>query len=149
MLWYTCLIKHAETLLRTKDCCTHSNVTSFVTDWGNQLEVLGVPHSLQFITFRFTGKHFRLYLNRKFAAFNAENLHHNIEWELRLQTMKKAAISGRITKVFWTTLGCGLIVSFVHLNSGRMHMFYVPHLIHSILEKSINFAAILSTLHTI
>jgi hypothetical protein len=22
MLWYTCLIKHAETLLRTKDCCT-------------------------------------------------------------------------------------------------------------------------------
>jgi choline dehydrogenase-like flavoprotein len=24
MLWYTCLIKHAETLLRTKDCCTHS-----------------------------------------------------------------------------------------------------------------------------
>jgi hypothetical protein len=25
MLWYTCLIKHAETLLRTKDCCTHSS----------------------------------------------------------------------------------------------------------------------------
>jgi hypothetical protein len=24
MLWYTCLIKHAETLLRTKDWCTHS-----------------------------------------------------------------------------------------------------------------------------
>jgi hypothetical protein len=24
MLWYTCLIKHTETLLRTKDCCTHS-----------------------------------------------------------------------------------------------------------------------------
>jgi hypothetical protein len=24
MLWYTCLIKHAQTLLRTKDCCTHS-----------------------------------------------------------------------------------------------------------------------------
>jgi hypothetical protein len=24
MLWYTCLIKHAETLLRTKDCCIHS-----------------------------------------------------------------------------------------------------------------------------
>jgi hypothetical protein len=23
MLWYTCLIKHAETLLLTKDCCTH------------------------------------------------------------------------------------------------------------------------------
>jgi hypothetical protein len=23
MLWYTCLIKHAETLLRTKDYCTH------------------------------------------------------------------------------------------------------------------------------
>jgi hypothetical protein len=23
-LRYTCLIKHAETLLRTKDCCTHS-----------------------------------------------------------------------------------------------------------------------------
>jgi hypothetical protein len=26
MLRYTCLIKHAETLLRTKDCCTHSFV---------------------------------------------------------------------------------------------------------------------------
>jgi hypothetical protein len=24
MLWYTCLIKHAETLLRTKNCCNHS-----------------------------------------------------------------------------------------------------------------------------
>jgi hypothetical protein len=24
MLWYSCLIKHTETLLRTKDCCTHS-----------------------------------------------------------------------------------------------------------------------------
>jgi hypothetical protein len=24
---YTCLIKHAETLLRTKDCCTHFIVT--------------------------------------------------------------------------------------------------------------------------
>jgi hypothetical protein len=24
MFWYTCLIKHAETLFRTKDCCTHS-----------------------------------------------------------------------------------------------------------------------------
>jgi hypothetical protein len=24
MLWYTCLIKHDETLLRTKDWCTHS-----------------------------------------------------------------------------------------------------------------------------
>jgi hypothetical protein len=24
MLWYSCLIKHAKTLLRTKDCCTYS-----------------------------------------------------------------------------------------------------------------------------
>jgi hypothetical protein len=24
MLWYTCLIKHAKTLLRAKDCCTYS-----------------------------------------------------------------------------------------------------------------------------
>jgi hypothetical protein len=24
MLWYTCLIKHAVTLLQTKDCCTYS-----------------------------------------------------------------------------------------------------------------------------
>jgi hypothetical protein len=28
MLWYTCLIKHAKTLLRTKDCCTH-----FIETW--------------------------------------------------------------------------------------------------------------------
>jgi hypothetical protein len=27
VLWYSCLIKHAETLLRTKDCCTHFIVT--------------------------------------------------------------------------------------------------------------------------
>jgi hypothetical protein len=26
MLWYTCLIKHAKTLLRTKDCCTSSEL---------------------------------------------------------------------------------------------------------------------------
>jgi hypothetical protein len=26
MVWYTCLIKHAETLLRTKDCCTLSKL---------------------------------------------------------------------------------------------------------------------------
>jgi hypothetical protein len=33
MLWYTCLIKHAETLLRTKDCCTHFTLIDIYVDF--------------------------------------------------------------------------------------------------------------------
>jgi hypothetical protein len=46
MLWYTCLIKHAETLLRTKDCCTHSLRTDIYKDSSTE-EYRGVWRKLQ------------------------------------------------------------------------------------------------------
>jgi hypothetical protein len=45
MLWYTCLIKHAETLLRTKDCCTHSLLheqQDALTQYKDSIEYIGM-----------------------------------------------------------------------------------------------------------
>jgi hypothetical protein len=44
--WYTCLIKHAETLLRTKDCCTHSTLQVCPYLTGNTLRLRYEPNRL-------------------------------------------------------------------------------------------------------
>jgi hypothetical protein len=50
MLWYTCLIKHAATLLRTKDCCTHiCSENKYYGSIFNLLSSFGVKHKMVFL----------------------------------------------------------------------------------------------------